>query len=237
VVRFARYLRAEDLQHEIPPADLFYVKRHRPVPYIFSNEEIKLLVSEACRIGPEGSLRPYTYSTLFALLAVTGMRISEALSLRLNDFTKDGLIVRKTKFQKSRLIPLHKTTMTAIQDYLKRRSRVAGNDDHLFVSQSCRRLTYACAVKMFRRVCDSAGLPLQQKSKQLRYHDLRHSFAVKVLEACPGTRKSITRNMLALSTYMGHGSIRSNYWYLESTPRLLADVATDCEALMKGDPS
>ena len=112
VIRFARFMSAEDSRHEIPPHDIFCGRRQRPIPYIFSDDEIEQLMSAASRLGPPGSLRPHTYSTLFGLLAVTGMRPSEARNLHLQDVTIDGLLIRETKFHKSRLLPLHVTTRT-----------------------------------------------------------------------------------------------------------------------------
>jgi integrase/recombinase XerD len=112
VIRFARFMAAEDARHEIPPEGLFWGRRQRPIPYIFSDNEIAQLLGAASRLGPPGSLRPQTYSTLFGLLAVTGMRVSEARHLYLQDVTRDGLLIRETKFHKSRLLPLHETTRT-----------------------------------------------------------------------------------------------------------------------------
>ena len=108
VIRFTRYLRAENARHEIPPATFGAEKRPRPTPYILSQEEIQRLVHAASRAGYR-TLRRATYSTLFALLACTGLRLSEAIRLRLEDITPDGLVIRCSKFRKSRLVPLHDT--------------------------------------------------------------------------------------------------------------------------------
>ena len=106
---------------------LFCGRRQRPIPYIFAVEEIQHLLACARRLGPPGSLRPSTYSTLFGLLAATGMRPSEALALELRDLTPEGLLIRESKFKKSRLLPLHNTTRTALEQYLRQRRRVAGH--------------------------------------------------------------------------------------------------------------
>jgi integrase/recombinase XerD len=121
VVRFARFSHAEDPHHDIPPPRVFCGQRHRPTPYLFREQDIQAFVTQATRLGPPGSLRPHTYSTLLALLAVTGLRISEALALRFQDVTPDGLVIRATKFRKSRLVPLHETTTAALQGYLGKR--------------------------------------------------------------------------------------------------------------------
>jgi integrase/recombinase XerD len=93
LVRFARFAHSEDERHEVPSSDAFRRRRHRRLPYLFSAAEIERIIEQAQCLGPPDSLRPHTYSTLFGLLAATGIRISEALSLRLRDITRDGLII------------------------------------------------------------------------------------------------------------------------------------------------
>ena len=110
VIKFAQFCHAEDDRHEILPDQVFCSQRQRPTPYIFTDHELKSLIVQAAQLGPPGSLRPQTYSTLFGLLAATGLRISAALALRFQDVTDDGLVIRESKFHKSRLVPLHKTT-------------------------------------------------------------------------------------------------------------------------------
>ena len=227
---FARFLYAEDQRHQIPPQGLFAGQQRRQTPYIFTDEEIELLMEHAARLGPSGSLRPYTYATLFGLLAVSGMRVGEALALRIDDFKDDYLVVRETKFHKSRLVPLHPTSVAALDAYLARRRRVADDDPHIFVSLHRRRLSYAATIRTFHKVCEAASLPRQPGSWRLRLHDLRHSLAVRVLEAAPDDRDRITQHTLALTTYMGHARVASTYWYLQSTPVLMGDIADRCEA-------
>src|SRR5207253_7078736 len=129
VIRFARYLRAEDACHQIPPAAFGAEKRSRPVPYILSEAQIRQLVIAASRSGYR-TLRRETYSTLFALLASTGLRVSEAIRLRLDDITPDGLVIRCSKFRKSRLVPLHDTARTGLERYLRRRCLYAPAEIH-----------------------------------------------------------------------------------------------------------
>jgi integrase len=234
VTQLARFLRAEDERHELPPTGVFCAQRHRPAPYIFGDDEIRRLLQEAGRLGPSGSLRPHTYKTLFGLLAVTGMRIGEALALRIEDCTCDGLVIRETKFQKDRLLPLHETSGAALLRYLARRRHISGSDDHLFVSLHRKKLCYASVIRTFRELCVAARIPRQPGISKVRLHDLRHTHAVRVLEACPDDRERVTRHMLALTTYMGHASISSTYWYLESTPQLMTDVANRCESFANG---
>jgi integrase len=105
VIRFARFARAEDGRNDIPPDGVFYGRWHRRTPYIYTDEEVQRLIVYAGQLNPPGTLRPHTYSTLFGLLATTGMRISEALSLRFNDVTPEGLVIRKTKFKNYAAFP------------------------------------------------------------------------------------------------------------------------------------
>lgn len=235
IVGLARFLHAEDPCHEIPPRSKGLPARTRPTPYIFSPQEIQHLGQAAARLGPPRSLRPLTFSTLFNLLSVTGLRISEALSLRIEDFTADGLIIRETKFHKSRLVPLHETTQAALLRYLERRQRIASPSDRLFISLRRTAICYATAYRMFRKLCVQASVHGAPPLPRPRLQDLRHTTAVRALEACPNARDQVTPHILALSTYLGHASLRGTYWYLHSSPRLMEDIAGASEAWMKGE--
>jgi integrase/recombinase XerD len=234
LIRFARFARAEDSCHEIPPANIFCGRRYRRTPYIFTDEEVQRLMLHSARLGPPGTLRPHTYSTVFGLLASTGLRISEALSLRFDDVTPEGLVIRETKFRKSRLVALHETAALALRHYLLRRGKFANCDDHVFVSCRGGKLSYKIAATTFQEVLKAAGVQGKPNGPKPRLHDFRHRFAVKALQACPDGRDRVTRHMLALSTYMGHACLRSTYWYLESTPQLMKDIAGVCESFLQG---
>lgn len=237
VIRFARFMAAEDARHEIPPAGLFWGRRQRPMPYIFSDDEIAQLLHAASRLGPPGSLRPQTYSTLFGLLAVTGMRVAEARHLHLRDVTGAGLLIREAKFHTSRLLPLHSTTRTALDRYIDRRRRCAGADPHLFVTRRGGQLSHTVVSETFHQVLTAAGIPHRPARRRLRLMDLRHTLAVRALEQSPETRQALGRHTLALTTYMGHACVSDTYWYLETTPQLMTDIATACERLMQGGTS
>ncbi len=232
---FAQFLHAEDSGHELLPAHVFCGYRRRPTPYIFTDEELRRLLVEAHRLRPSGSLRPYTYSTLFTLLAVTGLRPGEALALRFEDLTSDGLVIRQTKFRKSRLVPLHETTQAALERYRQRRCQVAGHDDHLFISLKRRPLAMCSAARTFRQVLEAAGLP--ERPGRPRLHDLRHRFATRALELAPANRNHLDRHMLALRTYLGHTHLQGTYWYLEQVPQLMTEIAKRCEAFITGGDS
>jgi integrase len=229
----ARFLHAEDPRHEILPPRPVDLRFPRPLPYRFSPEEIQQLVHSASRLPPRRSLRPHTFQTLFGLLAVTGLRISEALALRLTDVIPDGLRIRETKFHKSRLVPLHATTTAAVARYLERRLRIPTADDHLFVSLKRTPLCYETVARTFRQLCAELGWPAVPGGRRPRLHDLRHAVALRALEACPQDRAQVTPHVLALCTYLGHASLRSTYWYLQSSPTLLRDMARAGEDWMK----
>jgi integrase len=234
VLRFARHLQAEDPGHEVPPRGVFRRRRTRPVPYIWTPQEVTLLLQAAAQLEPQDSLRPRMYSTLFALLYVTGLRISEVLALELDDFDSDTLLVRKTKFKKSRRIPLHQTAVAGMQRYLEHRRRVTTEHKFLFISVRGRRLDRSSVGWVFRRLLKTIDLSPGRQGRRPRIHDLRHAFATRALETCPEGRDNIGRHMLALSTYLGHTHISDTYWYLEATPTLMQDIASSCEAFIQG---
>ena len=234
VIRMARHLKAEDERHEIPPGNIFGNHVSRRVPYIFAPEDVERLIAAAMQLGPENSLRPYVYSTLFALLSVTGLRISEALGLTYEDVTLDGLLIRKTKFGKSRIVPLHQTAADGIDRYLVKRKKRFADEKHLFVSVRGRVLNRSSVGRVFLDLLQKVGLANPLGGHRPRMHDLRHSFAVRALESCPDGRDHVGRHMLALSTYMGHRNVSDTFWYLEATPHLMKDIAGACEGYLKG---
>jgi integrase/recombinase XerD len=233
VIRFARYIRVEDQRHEIPPAVFGRETRRRPVPFIFCKDDIRRIVETASQLG-RPDLRRYTYSTLFALLSCTGLRVSEAIRLRFNDITPDGLVIRCTKFHKSRLVPLHETTQAALEVYLERRRSYAPFDDHVFVSLRKKPLLRQDAQKAFHTVIEKIGFPHGPGLPRPTLHSLRHTFAVRALETCPDGRDRITKHMLGLSTYLGHSKVEFTYWYLQATPNLMRNIADVCENFVKG---
>ncbi len=229
VIRFARFAHSDDPRHEIPPARVFCRRYCRPTPYIFSRSEIETLLIQATRLGSPGSFRSHMYTILFSLLVVTGLRISEALALRFQDVTEDGLVIRQTKFRKSRLVPVHETTAAALQRYLVKRNEVALDDDHLFVSRQRHPLSHHTVRKTFYQLLAAAAIPRRPGGPHPRLMDFRHTFATNALMTCPDDRDAIRSHMLALSTYMGHARVKNTFWYLQSTPQLLGDIASACE--------
>lgn len=229
VIRFARFSYAADSCHEIPPQGVFCFRRHRPIPYIYTESEIQALMDATAQLGPAGSFRPLTYRTLIGLLASTGLRISETLNLCFKDVLADGLLIRETKFGKSRIVPLHPSTQLALEDYLAERGKLATIDDHVFISMWRRRMCRQAVFNTFKELLKIAGLPRQPGLPRPRLIDFRHSFASNALIAGPDRRDQVGRHTLALMTYLGHASPSSTFWYLESSPSLMDHIVHACE--------
>jgi integrase/recombinase XerD len=229
---FARYLRAENQRHELPPSNYFGYRKRRRVPHIYSAEEIRRLLRASSQLGPAGSLQPYIYRTLIGLVAVTGVRISEALALEFSDVTPQGLLIRKTKFQKTRLVPLHDATTVALDRFLTRRRAHCGGE-RVFVAEDSQPLRYWKVYATFQKVAKAAKVS-GSRGHRPRWHELRHTFAVRALEASPKSRQQVGQHLLALATYMGHVNIDATYWYLEATPDLLRDIARAAETFIRG---
>ena len=230
VCRFVRHVQVEEVGHQLPPANHFGARKRRRTPHIYATDEIGRLIEAALRLRPMGGLRPYTYATVIALLSATGLRISEALKLTIADVTSDGLLIRETKFRKTRLVPLHDTAATGLQRYLSRR-RPRSDDDPVFIGKSGGAMRYIAVKETFDRLARKAGIvPAAQRRPRL--HDLRHTFAVRALADSPSGRSRSGAHMVALSTYMGHVNIYATYWYLEATADLMRDVAAAGEQFL-----
>lgn len=233
VRHFAISMHAEDDRNEIPPRDAFgWGKRPRPRPHILLVADIERIMQAALSLPPVASITPYTYHYLIGLLAATGMRVSEAVALLESDLTKDGLLIRETKFHKSRLVPIHPTTRKALSEYLTLRRRIGGPDPHLFVTSTGEPPDHASVTRAFVKLARKLGVR-NPEGRGARLHDLRHSFAVRSLEQCGDGRADIHRHMLALSTYLGHACVTDTYWYLEATPVLKRQIADTAAAAFR----
>ena len=222
------------VRHEVPPP-AFAAEKRSAARCRTSSRRIRFgqLVLAASRARYR-TLRRDTYSTLFALLASTGLRLSEAIHLRLDDITPDGLVIRCSKFRKSRLVPLHETARAGLDRYLQRRLAYAPAEP---LTSSCRsggnRSCSMMPKSPFATAARAIGLPDSPRARPTP-HSLRHTFAVRALQACPDGRDAITRHMLALSTYLGHAKVADTYWYLEAVPELMTDIADSCERFVMG---
>ena len=231
VAHLARFLHAEDPTHEVP-SNPFHTSTRRRLPYIYKRGEIVQLVGAASRLRESYPLRRQVYMTILGLIAATGLRISEALDLRLYDSLPDGVLqIRRTKFGKSRLLPLHPTAASALDRYLEQRRRLAVTDDHVFLSAGNQRIASSTVEYTFRRIRRLAGITAT-RTRPPRLHDLRHTFATRALEQCSTRREAVARHFVALATYMGHTDIAHTFWYLEATPELMTDIAAAAEALI-----
>lgn len=233
VAQFAAFLRAEDPVHELPPVGLFPTVARRQAPYIYSPGEVVRLLEAAGRIHNTYRLRRETYATIFGLVACTGMRISEALGLAVEDVEPDGgaLVIRAGKFGKARRVPLHPTAVEALRRYVDARRMLGTFDQHLFLSANGRRISRSMVNYTFRTIVRLAGIETG-RARPCRIHDLRHTFATRSLEVCAVDRGSVAEHFVALSTYIGHADIKHTYWYFEATPELMTGMAQAAEALM-----
>lgn len=237
IALFARFLHAEDRQHEVPHHHLNRRPATRPAPYIYTREELARMLDAAGNLRRQrpSPLRRHIYVMLIGLLASTGLRISEALNLKLDDLLPDGVLhIRQTKFNKSRLVPMHASVVEALYAYLEVRRRFARIDDHVFLSVDAKQMAFRTVQSNFHVILRKAGVG-QDRSRRPRIHDLRHTFATRVLEQCAMRRDDVARDFVALSTYLGHADIRHTYWYLEATPDLMVDIAGAAEALVAGE--
>jgi integrase len=156
------------------------------------------------------------------------------LDLRFADVLPCGILhIRKTKFGKSRFVPLHPTVRDVLDRYLALRREVVTQNDHLFLSEGKRRIYYSVAQRAFHNILRLADIA-PGRARRPRIHDLRHTFATRVLEQCGAGREAIARHAVALMTYMGHSNLRYTYWYLQRTPELMAGIAAEAETLIAG---
>lgn len=235
---FAVHLHALDPAHQVPPHGLIRAGTRRTVPYLYTDHEVTALVRAAGQL-PGSPLRAATYQTLVRLLAVTGMRVSEAIRLERTDW--DGglglLTVRDTKFGKSRQLPLHPTSIAGLQDYLDLRDRVLPqpHTDALLLSPQGFRLRYTRVWDTFHRLLGPAGVAPRTSACRPRIHGLRHTFAVATLLDCYRHDADVPAMLPRLSTYLGHADPQHTYWYLSAVPELLALAGGRLET-HPGDP-
>jgi integrase len=227
----ARYARTIDARTEIPPKDVLPQIRPRHQPYIYSDADVTALMTATRRI--RDPFRAHTYRTLIGLLASSGMRVGEAIALDRTDLDHErGVVtVRDGKFGKSREIPLHSTTLEALEEYARHRRRRFPRTRNLafFLSLAETRLLYKDVHPAFLRLVEGAGLA-DRKPHRPRIHDLRHSFAVRTLVDAYRGGLDVERRLPLLSTYLGHVSPSSTYWYLSAIPELLGVAARRLES-------
>lgn len=222
---FARHWSATDPRTEIPPEGLLPFRPQRAHPYLYMDEEIQKLLAAAKKLAPVGGLRPWTYHCLFGLLVVGGLRISEAIKLERQDvdLAQGLLTIRRTKFNKTRLVPLHDSTGAVLADYVRRRNRCVPKPTSLcfFVNDHGRRLEISAVHRTFYDLSRQIGLRGPADHTGPRIHDFRHRFAVNTLIQWYRGHEDIERRLHILSTFLGHAHVADTYWYLSVHPELM----------------
>ena len=235
---FAQYWSGIDAVTEVPPFGLLTYRPRRARPYLYSDQEIQQLL-EAAKTRPScDPLRPWTYHCLFGLLAVTGLRLSEALNLRIRDIDwhENLLTIRGAKFGKSRLVPLHASTCKVLADYAKRRDRRVGarTDGPFLVNKNGNQLDKGEVHRAFYTLSRQIGLRGVDDSRGPRLHDFRHRFAIETLLRWYRNGEDPKRRLPVLSTYLGHAHVTDTYWYLTATPELLGAAGKRLEKRWEG---
>jgi integrase/recombinase XerD len=229
---FARHLHVLDPAHEVPPAGLLPARTLRATPYLYTSTDIAALMAAARSL--RSPLRVVTFETLIGLLAVTGLRIGEALRLDREDVDLDGgaLQILDTKFGKSREVPLHASTVDALVRYARTRDRLCRRPvvPAFFISTAGTRLLYCNVHSTWLKLVREAGLERRSAWCRPRPHDMRHSFALTTLLGWYEDGADVQARMPELSTYLEHVAPASTYWYLSGAPELLNLVAARLEA-------
>jgi integrase/recombinase XerD len=229
---FARHLQAADPRTEIPPAGMLPGRSRRAEPYLYSAAEITALMTAAAAI--RAPMRAATYQTLIGLLAVTGMRVGEAISLDRGaaDLGNGIITVRQGKFGKSRQLPLHPSVVTALDDYARMRDENTPQPGTpaFFVSLAGTRLIYKNVHFTYHQLTRAAELQPRSARCRPRIHDLRHTFAVTTLISWYRDGGDVAARLPLLSTYLGHTDPGGTYWYLEAAPELLTLAAARLQA-------
>jgi integrase len=193
----------------------------RRSPHLYTGAQIQHLLRGAGQL--QGQLHPHTWQTLIGLLACSGLRISEALQLQTRDvdWNQSVLIIRESKFGKTRLVPLHPSALPPLRAYARRREALFPLAEYFFVSEAGKRLARSTVGQTFTQLRE--GIPFGRRRPRL--HDLRHTMASQVVQRWQSRRKDAANRILILSRYLGHGHVEDTYWYLTASPQLLADAA------------
>jgi integrase/recombinase XerD len=233
VVRvFARYLHVIDPVHEIPPPKVFPTPNQRATPFIYADADVAAMMLAAR--GFANPLRAASMEAVIGLLAVSGIRIGEALRLdRAHVDLDNGLLwVFDSKFGKDRLVPIHPSTSAALTAYSTQRDQLSPQPTNpaMFVSAAGTRMLYCNFHNAWLTIVARAGIHARSAKCRPRPHDLRHTFAVSTIEAWYRNGDDVTANLPALSTILGHAHPRDTYWYLTGSPELLAIVVDRLDA-------
>jgi integrase/recombinase XerD len=225
VRRFAECRAGADPRTEVPPRGLLPERYRRKLHYVYGDGDIRKIIDAAHRLPSRRGLRATTFSTLFGLLTITGLRVSECLGLDREDVDLADRIlhVRHSKFDKSRLVPLHPSTCNVLNHYAALRDRIflTPKDTRFFVSELGTGLSCSHVQHTFVKLCRRIGLRSRAGQRRPRIHDFRHGFAIRTLERLYRIGADVERQLPVLATYLGHVDVVSTYWYLTATPKLL----------------
>jgi integrase len=228
-----------DPRTEIPPDDLLPHSPNRARPYLYSEREIESLMAAAlnlpiCPNWPTASLlKRQTYYCLIGLLSVTGMRISEAINLKIQnvDLSSGVLTIEGAKHGKSRMVPLHASTITALSAYKSCRDEYLQDRsaDCFFINKVGALLDQGTVRRTFYELSRQTGLRGKRSKSGPRIHDLRHRFAIETLVNWYRNGEDVERKLPVLSTYLGHVHVRDTYWYLTAYPELMGHAVARLE--------
>lgn len=221
---FLRHRAGFDPATEVPDTQLLGAGIRRKPPHIYSPSEVQALLTGCAGLRPKAGLRPLTYRTLFALLFATGLRISEALGLDDADVNlKDGVLtVRRGKYGRHRLVPLHATAIEPLQAYVRVRDHTTPQSAAYFRTDTHARLSYSAVRMTFVRLRRRLGWTAEGRARRPRLHDARHTFAVNCLVRWYREGVHPDARIAHLATYLGHVEVRDTYWYLSAVPELTA---------------
>jgi integrase len=217
---FAQYLCLTEPGTQLPPRHLFGSAYGRNPPHLYTPEQIAHILRRARELT--GRLRPHTFQTMVGLLACTGLRISEALHLKVGDvdWEQSALIVRQSKYGKSRMVPLHRTAIPPLRAYARRRQNLFPLADYFFVSERGHRLALSTADHLF--ISLRKGIPSGRRPPRL--HDFRHTVACRVLQRWETGKRGALDRLAILSRYLGHTQVTDTYWYFSLFPQLAAEI-------------
>lgn len=225
---FAKFLQQFDPATEVPPLDLFGVKRQRRIPHIYTEEELVSLLEACSELPMNNGTGPATCRALIGLLSATGLRISEALNLVQSDvdFETRVITIRQPKFLKDRLVVIHPTVSEALKKYQIQREKIRSDSNYFFVNLNGKPLTKKSVRKSLLFLCRQLNLSPRGDYRNHRVLDLRHTFVVRSVLQAYKQEQDVDKITLALSTYVGHKNVADTYWYFTAIPELMA-IASD----------
>ena len=239
VRRFAAYLNANGVDVPVIPSGLLPARKPRAVPFIYSQEDLDALLAACDQLFSDERIAA-TLRTVIGLLAATGLRIGEALNLRVDDIDTDNdvLVIQAAK-SAERLVPIHPTTTAALTQYLALPARAATDPDPhgpVFVTSNGTGYVYVTFQGMFKRVREAAGLAPRGRARP-RLHDLRHTFATAHMTVAYTRGGNPDRVLSLLATWLGHSDAAHTYWYLTATGELMTRAARRLESDAQGERS